>query len=103
MNYKVLFERDGKLFQRSLNQIEQNFVDNFVDKTYLISGTFDNLNREDVQNIVKNFGGKIVTSVSKKLDYLILGDDFGKSKFDKANKFGTNIINKDEFVTKFLT
>jgi DNA ligase (NAD+) len=65
----------------------------FTGKTFLITGTLPTLKRFEAEAIIKKKGGKLLSTVSKKLDYLIVGDNPG-SKFDKAEKLNLkeNII-----------
>lgn len=61
-----------------------------VGKTFLITGTLP-VKRDDAKDIIEKNGGKIVSSVSKNLDYLVVGDDPG-SKLEKANSLGVKIL-----------
>ncbi|OQW47814.1 MAG: DNA ligase (NAD(+)) LigA [Proteobacteria bacterium SG_bin7] len=61
-----------------------------VGKTFLITGTLP-IKRDDAKGIIEKNGGKIVSSVSKNLDYLVVGDDPG-SKLEKANSLGIKIL-----------
>jgi len=69
----------------------------FVAKTFLFTGSLET-SRDRAKDMVRNLGGKIVTSVSKKLDYLVVGEKPG-SKYDKASKIPSiNIINEKQFL-----
>ncbi|MEQ9422934.1 MAG: NAD-dependent DNA ligase LigA [Cyclobacteriaceae bacterium] len=68
-------------------------------KTFVISGVFTNHSRDELKEMIKKNGGKNVSSVSAKLDYLVAGDNMGPSKLEKANKFGVKIISESEFET----
>lgn len=68
----------------------------FANMTFVITGTLPTLAREDAKRMIKDRGGKVSGSVSKKTDYLLLGADPG-SKFDDAKKFGVKIIEEDAF------
>lgn len=72
---------------------------NFLDKTFVITGTLS-IPRDELKEKIESYGGKITDSVSKKTDYLILGEDPG-SKYDKALKLGIKIINEEELNTMF--
>ncbi len=61
-----------------------------VGKTFLITGTLP-VKRDEAKDIIEKNGGKIVSSVSKNLDYLVVGDDPG-SKLEKANSLGIKIL-----------
>jgi DNA ligase (NAD+) len=66
-------------------------------KSFVISGVFKNYEREQLQEIIIKNGGRILSSVSGKLDYLLAGDNMGPSKREKAEKLGVKIISEDEF------
>ncbi len=65
------------------------------DQTFVISGVFQNHTRDELKTIIIANGGKIVSSISKKLDFLVAGDKMGPSKLEKATKFGINIISEE--------
>jgi DNA ligase (NAD+) len=66
------------------------------DKSFLFSGVFTR-DREVLQQTVVENGGRVLSSVSGKLDYLVAGDNMGPSKREKAEKLGVKIISEDEF------
>jgi DNA ligase (NAD+) len=66
-------------------------------KSFVISGVFKNYEREQLQEIIIKNGGRILSSVSGKLDYLLAGDNMGPSKMEKAEKLGVKIISEEEF------
>jgi DNA ligase (NAD+) len=63
-------------------------------KTVVLTGTLPELTREEAGALVKQAGGKVTSSVSKKTDYVIAGDNPG-SKLAKAEKFGTEVLDED--------
>jgi DNA ligase (NAD+) len=63
-------------------------------KTVVLTGTLPELTREAAATLVKNAGGKVVNSVSKKTDYVVAGESPG-SKLAKAEKFGTPVLDED--------
>lgn len=67
-------------------------------KTFLVSGVFENYSRDELKKRIKSNGGKILSSISKNLDFLIAGDKMGPSKLEKANKLGTKIISENAFI-----
>lgn len=75
-----------------------NIAQIFEGKTFVITGTLPTLGREDAKAMIKDRGGKVSSSVSKKTDYLLLGADAG-SKLDDAVKFGTKTLSEEEFRT----
>lgn len=66
-------------------------------KSFVISGTFENYSREELQEIILKNGGRILSGVSGKLDYLVAGDNMGPSKLAKAEKLGVKIISENQF------
>jgi len=54
-------------------------------KSFVISGVFKNFDRDGLRDKIVVNGGKVVSSISAKLDYLIAGDNMGPSKLEKAN------------------
>lgn len=64
-------------------------------KSFLITGTLS-IKRQEAEKMVIENGGVVASGVSKKLDYLIVGDDAG-SKLTKAEKMGVSIISEDQF------
>jgi DNA ligase (NAD+) len=63
--------------------------------SFLITGTLP-LPRDEAKGVIEKNGGKVVSSVSSKLDYLIVGDDPG-SKVEKARALGIKILSWDDF------
>ena len=72
---------------------------NFTDKTFVITGTLS-MGRDEFRNKIESLGGKVSESVSKKTDYLVLGENPG-SKYEKAKTLGIKIINEDELNDMF--
>ncbi len=67
-------------------------------QTFLFTGTLNKLKRSEAEEMVEQHGGKILGSVSSKLNYLVVGEDAG-SKFEKAKKINTvKIISEDDFL-----
>ncbi len=67
-------------------------------QTFLFTGTLNKLKRTEAEEMVEQHGGKLLGSVSSKLNYLVVGEDAG-SKFEKAKKIHTvKIISEDEFL-----
>lgn len=66
-------------------------------KTIVVTGSFDNYSRKDMEELITSNGGKATGSVSKKTDYLVAGEAAG-SKLDKANALGVKVLTIDEFL-----
>jgi DNA ligase (NAD+) len=63
-------------------------------KTVVLTGTLPELTREEAAALVRAAGGKVTSSVSKKTDYVVAGENPG-SKLAKAEKFGSEILDED--------
>ncbi|MCH9633700.1 MAG: DNA ligase [Chlamydiae bacterium] len=68
----------------------------FYGKTFVLTGSLMSYTRDQAQMLIKQRGGKITSSVSKKTDYVLVGESPG-SKYDKAKKLGITILNEEEF------
>ncbi len=67
-------------------------------QTFLFTGSLSKLKRSEAEELVEAHGGKLLGSVSSKLNYLVVGEDAG-SKFEKAKKINTiKIISEDDFI-----
>ena len=69
----------------------------FSNKTLMFTGKLDNISRAEAKSIVENNGGKIVSNVSKKLDYLITGEKPTLRKVKMANDLKVKILNQIDF------
>jgi DNA ligase (NAD+) len=62
-------------------------------KTFVLTGTFPTLKREDAKALLEAAGAKVAGSVSKKTDYVVAGAEAG-SKLDKANELGVAVLDE---------
>ncbi len=81
----------------SVIETEENSDLRFEGKTFVLTGTLENYSRGDASEIIEKFGGKTSTSVSKKTNYVLAGEDAG-SKLTKARELGVQIITEQEFM-----
>ena len=65
-------------------------------KSFVISGVFKNYSRDALKRFIETNGGKIVSSVSSKTNFLVAGDKMGPSKKNKAAELGVKIISENE-------
>ena len=68
----------------------------FEGKTFVLTGALSKYTREEAGEIIERFGGKTSSSVSKKTDYVLAGENAG-SKLTKAQSLGISVITEDEF------
>lgn len=71
--------------------------DKLTGKTFVLTGTLQNMTRDEASAIIKSHGGKTSSSVSKKTSYVLAGENAG-SKLDKAQNLGVIILTEDDFL-----
>ena len=69
----------------------------FAGKTFVLTGTLPSMTREEAAAKIEALGGKVSSSVSKKTDYVLAGEEAG-SKLEKAQKLGVKIITQEDFM-----
>ncbi|MBK0383328.1 NAD-dependent DNA ligase LigA [Pedobacter sp. SD-b] len=67
-------------------------------QTFIISGVFENFSRDELKDMIEANGGKILSGISAKLNYLVAGDNMGPSKLEKANKMQIPIISDQDLL-----
>ena len=75
---------------------ETDTAPDIAGKSFVVTGTLNGYTRKKLEDIIKNLGGKVSSAVSGKTDFLIAGESPG-SKFEKAEKLSTTILNEEEF------
>ena len=75
----------------------QNISDEFKGKTFVLTGTLQNMTRDEASEIIKQMGGKTSSSVSKNTSFVVAGESAG-SKLDKAQKLGVIILTENDFL-----
>ena len=68
---------------------------NLAGLSFVVTGTLAEFTRDGIKEFIQSHGGKVISSVSKNTDYLVLGENPG-SKFEKAKSLGIKIINENE-------
>lgn len=69
------------------------------DKSFVVSGIFKMISRDELKRLIEEYGGRNTGSISAKTSYIIAGSNMGPEKLKKANKLGIPIINEDEFLS----
>lgn len=72
-------------------------------KSFVISGVFTKIERDDLKEKIIANGGKVLSSVSGKTDYLVAGENMGPAKLEKAEKLGVAILSEDAFFEMLQT
>ena len=68
----------------------------FEGKIFVLTGSLENFTRDEASKIIEDYGGKTSSSVSKKTDFVLAGEEAG-SKLTKAENLGIKIITEQEF------
>ena len=68
------------------------------EKTFMVTGKLNGISRAEVKSLIEENSGSSVSTVSKKLDYSIIGDKPTKKKVDKALELGITILNQSQFL-----
>ncbi len=68
----------------------------FSQKTFVLTGALASFSRDEAAHLIKERGGKVSGSVSKKTDFVLVGEDPG-SKYDKAKELGVAILSEEQF------
>ncbi len=84
----------------NMNYLDNNSNNTLDGKTFVLTGTLPTLTREEAKEMIESSGGNVSSSVSKKTDYILLGENPG-SKYDKGKELGITMINEDEFKKLF--
>ena len=79
-------------------EVEENASSDlrFEGKVFVLTGALEKYSRKDAEEIIEKFGGKTSSSVSKKTDYVLAGEDSG-SKLVKAQTLGVTVISEQDF------
>ncbi len=80
----------------NMNSLKEISDTRFQGKTFVLTGTLPTYSRKEAADIIESFGGKVSSSVSKKTNFLLAGEEAG-SKLDKAAALGVQIIDESEF------
>lgn len=70
----------------------------FEGKTFVLTGALEGMTREEATSLIEQRGGRVSSSVSKKTNFVLVGQDAG-SKLDKARKLGVQILDEQQFRT----
>lgn len=89
----------GLQFSLSEEQLE-NQTDKLKGQTFVVSGVFESISRNDLKKLIEDNGGKVASSISSKTSFVVAGDNMGPSKKTKAESLGVPIISEQEFMEK---
>jgi DNA ligase (NAD+) len=75
-----------------------NATDKLAGKTFVVSGVFEELSRDDLKKAIEDNGGKVGSSISAKTDFVVAGANMGPAKLEKAVKLNIPIISENDFM-----
>ncbi|WP_046745442.1 NAD-dependent DNA ligase LigA [Kordia zhangzhouensis] len=87
----------GVQLEFSAEQLE-GLTDTLQGKSFVVSGVFEKVSRNELKKMIENNGGKVSSSISSKTSYVVAGDKMGPSKREKADKLNIPILTEDEFL-----
>ncbi len=93
---KDLLDKLQKAGVNMQDKSETVIDDRFYGKTFVLTGSLEKYTREEASKIIEQYGGKTSSSVSKKTDYVLAGEDAG-SKLVKAQNLGVTVITEEQF------
>ncbi|RZS92616.1 NAD-dependent DNA ligase LigA [Aquimarina brevivitae] len=76
-----------------------NQTDLLQGKTFVVSGVFETISRNELKKCIEDNGGKVSSSISSKTSFLVAGENMGPSKLEKASKLNIPIISETEFIS----
>ncbi len=93
LNLSVLIELNNILNIESINLNKSGILNN---KTFMFTGKLVGMSRAEAKSIIEKNSGTTLTSISKNLNYLVIGDKPTKRKIDEAKNLGIKIISQDQ-------
>ena len=96
INLKVLDELGKILVIKKVIAKQQNGL--LKSKSFLVTGKLNGISRAEVKSLIEENSGNTVSTVSNKLNYLIVGEKPTRRKVESANKLKIKIINQEEFL-----
>ena len=93
-NIKILSELNKVLKISATKEIKNDGI--LQNKTFMLTGKLTGMSRAEAKSLIEENSGSIVSSVSKKLDFLIIGEKPTKRKVDSAKDLNINILSQDE-------
>ena len=95
-NLNVVYELDEILSIEDNKEFEKNGP--LRNKTFMLTGKLEGISRAEAKSLIEQKSGSIISNVSKKLDYLIVGEKPTKRKVDTANEIGVKVLNQNDLL-----
>ncbi len=98
VNLAILQKLKNAGLQFEMEEEDEPNNNTLESKTFVVSGVFEKVSRNELKDLIEKNGGKNTGSISAKTNYLIAGDKMGPAKLAKATSLGVQIITEDEFL-----
>ena len=95
-NLKVVHELNEVLLIENSKELTKNGP--LRDKTFMLTGKLNGISRAEAKSLIEQNSGSIISNVSKKLNYLVVGDKPTKRKIDIANELGVKVLNQTDLI-----
>ena len=95
-NLNVLNELNKILSVKDSINLKKNGL--LKNKTFMLTGKLDRMSRAEAKSLIEQNSGSIISNVSKKLDYLIVGEKPTKRKIEHAKELGIEILSQDQWL-----
>ena len=96
INIKIIKELNEILKIQNKTDIKKDGI--LADKSFLLTGKLDGMSRAEAKSLIEQNSGSIISNVSKKLDYLIIGEKPTKRKVDAAKELKIKILDQKDFL-----
>lgn len=98
-NIQIIWRLKSFGLQMSLSEEQlANQTEKLKDKTFVVSGVFHTVSRNELKKLIEDNGGKVSSSISSKTTFIVAGDNMGPSKKEKAEKLEIPIISEAQFL-----
>lgn len=87
-----------KFTEFGVKPIFEKKIGKLIGKSFVVTGALSTMSREVAADKIREFGGVFQITVAKDTSYLVVGENTGESKIEKAKKYGTNIINENQLI-----
>lgn len=86
-----------KGLQMAVVETENNFPALLEGKSFVVSGLFERHSRNEIKALIEQYGGKNLSAISSKTDFVLAGANMGPAKKEKAEKLGIPLLSEEEF------
>ena len=94
-NLKILYDL-SEILHIEVKKIDLN--GKLKEKSFMFTGKLDGISRAEAKSLIEKNSGTTLSSISKNLDYLVIGDKPTKRKIDQAKNFGIKVISQEELI-----